>query len=294
MRSLIAFFLKVWAHFLCFLPRRFVRWLGSFIGFLWIDLFKVRRKVILDNLKIAYPEWSDLERQHVGRESVYNMGRNFSEFFMIPGISQAWIKKNVVVHGAEFVEQAKTKKKGIFFLTLHLGHGDMAANIINLNHCDFYIITKVFKNKFFNDLWFSIRGAHGVKYIDAHGPNNAFEILKALKKNSGIAFVVDQYMGKPYGILTRFFGKNTGTAYGLGLFYQKTKSPVVPVYTYEGEDKKMHLVFEPMMDLEHLLGEDKDQNTKQLTQAFCDKLEQIIRKHPEQWMWVHRRWKKFE
>ena len=170
---------------------------------------------------------------------------------------------------------------------------DVGASSIVMKGQELYLITKRFKAKWFDDMWFSVRGAQGVKYIDAHAPNNAFEILKALKKNAALVFVLDQYMGKPFGIATRFFGKRTGTAYGLALFVQKTKAPVLPTYTFEGDDHKIHVVIEPPLDTEKCLTDDKDQTLVNLTQSFNDKLEEIVRKHPEQWMWVHRRWKDF-
>ncbi|AHZ84052.1 lipid A biosynthesis lauroyl acyltransferase [Bdellovibrio bacteriovorus] len=274
-------------------PRRWLRKSGSWVGFLWFDVFGFRKKIVLDNLKLAFPEWTDQQRKIVGRESVYQLGYNFAEFFFIPSVTPEWIAKNVVFHGWEHVENARAAGKGMFFLTLHLGNGDLACNTIVLNGQSVNLITKRFKTKWFDDLWFSIRGAKGVQYIDAHAPNNAFEILKALKKNSAVVFVLDQFMGRPFGIETSFFGKKTGTAYGLALFVQKTKAPVLPIYTYEGEDKKLHVVVEPAMDTASCVTDDKDQTILNLTQSYCDKLEEIVRKHPEQWMWVHRRWKDF-
>jgi KDO2-lipid IV(A) lauroyltransferase len=85
----------------------------------------------------------------------------------------------------------------------------------------------------------------------------------------------------------------TNAAWNTALFAQKTKAPVLPIYTYEGKDGKVHVVVEPAMDLTQSLVEDKDQTIANLTQSFTDKLESIVRKHPEQWMWVHRRWKDF-
>ncbi|AFY01184.1 lipid A biosynthesis lauroyl acyltransferase [Bdellovibrio bacteriovorus str. Tiberius] len=274
-------------------PRRWLRKSGSWVGFLWFDVFGFRKKIVLDNLKLAFPEWTDKQRKAVGRESVYQLGYNFAEFFFIPSVTPEWIAKNVVFHGWEHVENARAAGKGMFFLTLHLGNGDLACNTIVLNGQSVNLITKRFKTKWFDDLWFFIRGAKGVQYIDAHAPNNAFEILKALKKNSAVVFVLDQFMGRPFGIETSFFGKKTGTAYGLALFVQKTKAPVLPIYTYEGKDKKLHVVVEPAMDTASCVTDDKDQTTLNLTQSYCDKLEEIVRKHPEQWMWVHRRWKDF-
>jgi KDO2-lipid IV(A) lauroyltransferase len=293
MKLLVSFFVKIGIFFSGLLPRKVLRLSGSWIGFLWFDVFGFRKKIVLDNLQTAFPEWTDAQRKAVGRESVYQLGYNFGEFFFIPSMSAKWVQENVIFEGWENVEKARAAGKGMFFLTLHLGNGDLAANAISLKGQEICIITKRFKTQWFNDLWFAIRGAQGVKYIDAHGPTNAFDILKALKRNAALVFVLDQYMGKPFGVATTFFGKRTGTAYGLALFAQKAKSPVLPIYTYEGEDGKVHVVVEPAIDLSPYVSEDKDQTVAKLTQAFTDKLEAIIRKHPEQWMWVHRRWKDF-
>lgn len=294
MRTFIGFFLKVLSNILYFLPRSWVRGLGKFIGFLWIDVFGIRRDVIMTNLEIAFPGMPPEQKNKIARQSVYTMGESFSEFFLIPALDEAWVQKNVIFEGVENLEKARALDKGIYFLTLHLGNGDLGANVIAMKFMEVNIITKIFKNKFFNDLWFSIRGAKGVGYIEAHGPSTPFDILKAIKRKAAVVFVVDQFMGKPYGIPTLFFGKQTGTAYGLALFAQKTRSPVVPVYTYQGDDQKVHVVFEPMIDIAPLIGEDKEKTLADLTQSFCDKIEGIIRKHPGQWMWVHRRWKEFE
>jgi KDO2-lipid IV(A) lauroyltransferase len=288
MNLLIKFFVKILVFIYSLLPRSWVRKSGAWLGFLWFDVFGIRKDVILQNLEIAFPEWSPEKKTSIGRESVYNMGYSFAEFFTIPSMDKKWIEKNVVFHGWEYLEQAKKLNKGVLFLSLHLGNGDLASNAISLRGQDVVIITKRFKTEWFDKLWFSVRGAQGVQYIDAHGPNNAFEILKALKRNAGLTFVLDQYMGKPFGIEANFFGRPTGTAYGLALFAQKTKAPVLPIYTYEGQDQKLHIVFEPAMDTQGCVVDDsKDQTIKNLTQAFNDKIESIVRKHPDQWMWVH-------
>lgn len=294
MKLLVKFFVKVLCFISSLFPRTWLRKSGAWLGFLWFDVFGFRKKIIMDNLSIAFPDWSEEKKRQVGRESVYHLGYNFGEFFYIPSITPEWIEENVVYEGWENVEKARALGKGMFFLSLHMGNGDLSASAIAMKGQELYLITKSFKTQWFNDLWFSIRGAKGVKYIDAHGSNNAFEILKGLKKNAALVFVLDQYMGKPFGIATTFFGKRTGTAYGLALFTQKTKAPVLPVYGYEGDDKKLHVVFEPALETASCVTEDKDQTILNLTQAFNNKLEEIVRKHPEQWMWVHRRWKDFQ
>lgn len=294
MKFLIRSLFRFLAFFLSLLPRSFVRWLGSGIGFLWVDLLRVRRKVIFGNLDIAFPEWSKEKKTQVGRESVYNMGRGFFEFFTIPYLDERWLQNSVVFEGEENLKKALEKGKGILALSLHLGQGDLAASAIVMQGYPVTIITKVFKNKFFNDLWFSFRGAQGVQYIDAHGDKTSFDILKTLKRQEIVIFVLDQFMGKPYGIATHFFGRKTGTAYGLSLFALRTKAPVVPIYTYEGQDGKMHVVFDPEVPVQDLASDDKEASTLAITQRFNDKIEEVVRKYPEHWMWVHRRWKDFD
>jgi KDO2-lipid IV(A) lauroyltransferase len=271
-----------------------VRKLGGVIGFFWVDFFRIRRDVIFGNLQIAFPDWSEEKRRKVGRASVYNMGHGFFEFFTVPHLNQKWLENHVIFEGEENLRKAREQGRGILALSLHLGNGDLGSSAIVMKGQPVTIITKVFKNPFVNDLWFSFRGAQGVKYINAHGDKTSFDILKTLKRQEAVFFVLDQFMGKPYGIETRFFGKKTGTAYGLSLFAMRTKAPVLPIYTYEGADNKMHVVFEPEVSILDLVGEDKGASTLAITQRFNDKIEEVVKKHPEQWMWVHRRWKDFE
>ncbi|MFP5518856.1 MAG: lysophospholipid acyltransferase family protein [Bdellovibrionia bacterium] len=294
MRSFVTWLMIKWGKLLGHLPRYVVRAPGILIGFLWFDLLRLRKQIVLENLKIAFPEKSQGDRNLIARRSIYNLAYNFTEFFAVPGMDQEWRKRNIVWEGVENLRAAQQKNKGVFLLSMHLGNADAAANAIASELSELYLITKVFKNKLLNNMWFAIRGYHGVNYIDAHGPNNAFEILKALKKKAAVVFVLDQYMGPPYGIPTTFFGKRTGTAYGLALFVQKTQAPVVPVYPYEGEDGKIHIVFLPEVDTSSLISDDKNQTTKLMTQRFTDEIEACVRRHPEQWMWVHRRWKFIE
>lgn len=293
MKSLTKSFIRGFSFVLFLLPRSLTRSLGAVIGFLWVDLLRVRRRVIMDNLRIAFPEWSEEKRLKVGRASVYNMGRGFFEVFLVPHLNQKWLEQEVVFEGEERLKSALQQGRGILALSLHLGNGDVGSSAIVMKGYALSIITKVFKNKFMNDLWFSFRGGQGVGYIDAHSDKNSFEILKALKRQEIVVFVLDQFMGRPYGIATTFFGKRTGTAYGLALFAVKTKAPVLPIYTYEGQDRKIHVVFGPEIPVQELVTDDRDGSLLAITQRFNDKIEEVIKEHPEQWMWVHRRWKDF-
>lgn len=263
--------------------------LGRVLAFLWFDFFRIRRQVILDNITMAFPHLSESEKVEIGRESMQVLCRSFFDVMLIPTLDSQWVQKNVVFEGREIVDRYKDKS-GVLFLTLHMGSGDLAAAAISQAVLPCSLISKRFRNSFLDEFWFSLRGRARTEFIDAHSQRNAFEILAALKKRRAVVFVLDQFMGKPYGVETEFFGHKTGTAYGLALFAKKTELPVVPVYTYWGENGQMRIKFcEPVAT-----GPDLSQTNEQMTNRFNQALEKIITQHPGGWMWVHRRWKTFE
>ncbi len=276
------------------LPSRTNLVLGKILAFLWVDVFRVRRQVIFQNLELALPQLSQIEKQRIARQCMQNMCRSFFDVIKIPSLSDQWIKDHVIIEGLDNLKLAQKEKKGILFLSLHLGSGDLAGAIISRDILPSFIITKRFKNKFLDAFWFELRGASKTQFIDAHAKRNAFDILAALKRQFGVVFVLDQFMGMPYGVESSFFGHKTGTAYGLALFAKKTQAPVICIHTYWGTSDKLHICFGERIDLSAFSGDDDETYKCRATNRFNLELENIIRQHPEHWMWVHRRWKKFE
>lgn len=276
------------------IPISVLNTVGDFLAWLWFDVLKVRRDVIDSNLQLAFPDWNEARRKEVGRFSVRTLTRSFTQMFKIPRVNAKWIAENAIIEGEQYLRDAMAKGKGCYALSMHVGCGDMAFAVFAKRNWPVVLISKKFKNRLLNDYWFYVRGISGARFIDPHSPNNAFDILREIKNKNIVTFVLDQFMGKPFGVETKFFGHSTGTAYGLALFAQKTKSPVIPVYTYWDDNKKLHLVFEPEVQIEQLITEDKDANLVNITQKFNDVIESVVRRHPQHWMWVHKRWKVFE
>lgn len=281
------------AFFLSLFPRRWLWAWGVFMGWLWWDVFRFRRFTLYRNITIVFPDLPKAERVRLIKRSLSWLGYNFFETLLIPGMDEEWVRKWVVFEGLENLDRAHAQKKGALLLSLHLGNGDIAAVALPVLGRKLNLISKRFKVKWANDFWFGMRERKGTKLIEPHSKNNAFEILKALKANEAVTFVIDQFMGRPYGIPTTFFGRPTATAYGLALFAMKTGAPVIPVWTYHDEDLRIHVAFGPPVEIEHF-SDDKDLQMKGMTQKYNSVLEKLILAHPEQWMWVHRRWKHWE
>lgn len=283
------FRLLPWGFNICF---------ARVLAVIWFDVFRIRRKVIFDNLDIAFKDLSKTEKQRIARRSIQSTMRSFFDIMRIPSLNlntsrvdREWINNNVVFHG---LENQQTFDRGVLFMSLHLGSGDIAAAIVSEVVRPISLITKRFKNKFVDQFWFSLRSQAKTRFIDPHVANNAFEILRALREKRGITFVVDQFMGMPFGIETSFFGKNTGTAYGLAVFAMKTKAPVIPLYTRWDSSQKLHIYFEAPIDLSPYITDDIEVSKVTITNHFNSILEKIISRYPEDWMWIHRRWKTFE
>lgn len=263
--------------------------IAFFIAVLWWDILRLRRSVVLDNLGKAFPNMSEPEKVKMGRQSIYHLGLNFVEFFYFPFIDTRWVEKNVEFKGLENVDRALEGGRGAILLGLHLGNGDLA--MVGLCHADHpvFLISKLFKSKWLNDLWFDLRGRHGIQFIDPE--KSTFEILRALRKNERVVFVLDQFMGPPVGVKTSFFGHETGTALGLALIAERVGSPVIPSYSYRRQGNKMVVELLPPVPL--VKGETRDETLQKTTQAYNDKIQEIVQSYPEQWMWLHKRWKPF-
>jgi KDO2-lipid IV(A) lauroyltransferase len=262
-----------------------------FFVFIFFDLFHFRHKVILDNIKIAFPDLSSYDKLKIARKHVFYLFYNFFEFCLFPQINETWIKRNIIFDDVSELEKALDLKKGVLILSLHLGHGDMGISMLAHRGLSLSVISKHFKYAWLNDFWFGTRKRFGAHFIDPHGRNTSFDILKALKKNEAVIFVIDQYMGPPYGLETTFFGVKTGTAYGLALFALKTKVPVIPVFTYRDAQMRNHIRALPPVQFEECAT--KDETLLSMTQKYNYILEDIIRKYPEHWLWLHRRWKRY-
>lgn len=290
MRRLGSLFSYAAAWLWSFLPWSCNKFFARALAFTWISVLRIRRDVIYSNLEIAFPGMKDSEKKRLAKSSMFSLSRSFFDVIRIPYLTDSWIDENVVFEGKTLIEGIKASPSGNFFLSLHIGSGDLAGAIVSSRIKPLTLISKRFSNRFLDAFWFGLRERSDTLFINAHAKNNAFDILAALKKGRGVVFVLDQFMGRPYGLPTEFFGVKTGTAYGLALFVKKTQKPVYPLYTYWDENDKLHICIDEPIDLGDYLSE----TNEVITNKFNTVLEKIISRHPEHWMWVHKRWKLYE
>jgi KDO2-lipid IV(A) lauroyltransferase len=289
MKTLFKNIFYIFAFLIFKSPPWFKEFLAAGIGILWFDILRIRRAVALSNIPNAFPEVSLKKATQIARASVIQMGRTIVDFNTLVWISPTQLRKSVEFEGLDYIDKALQQNKGVIVLGCHIANGDFGVLALSNFGYPMHLISKRFSNLWLDDIWFSVRGRFGTQFIAPR--NSSYEILKALKKNACVIFVLDQFMGPPLGARTVFFGRETGTAMGLALFAQKTGAPVVPCYSKRREDGRYVVCFEPEVPFEDV--GDKNKNVQYMTQKYTDRVEAIVRRYPEQWLWIHRRWKVF-
>ncbi len=286
--QLLAWLGKGLAFIIQSLPYPLQKFIGHVLGHLWFDVLRIRRDVISKNLNIAFPEWDEKKKIQVGRASCHNLGMTLVEFCRIPFVSKK-TQIDFIIEGLDRLNAAKNQGRGVILLTLHLGNIDWAATGLAVYGQPLTIISKEFSVKWLNNLWFGVRRQLGTKFIAPR--NSSLTILRSLKAGETVVFVLDQYMGPPIGIKTRFFGVETGTAMGLAILAGRSQSPVMPAYSYRLPDGRTYVGIDK--EIPFVESANKGDTIRDMTQIYTDQLEKYVRQYPEQWMWVHRRWKKF-
>lgn len=288
MKLLIGWLGKAVSAVVFFGPYFMVRFYAAVLAFLWFDLFRIRRDVVDSNIKIAFPEMTKRERARLGRKNLRHLGINFLEFCYMPFLNKSNYARHFEFHGQENIDRVLAKKKGVILLTLHLGNGDMASAGLALHGYPIVVLSKYFKLKWLNDLWFGLREKFGTEFIPAR--DSSFPILKALKRGKSIAIPLDQFTGPPIGVRTTFFGVETGTAAGMAVMAERSGAPVLLIHTVRLPDGRCSVTWGKEIPVPLFEGE----TSEQITQRFNDELEALVRMKPEQWMWIHRRWKKYK
>jgi Kdo2-lipid IVA lauroyltransferase/acyltransferase len=283
MKRWIGWFGRACSWLLYIAPAFVRRAIGSALAFLWFDVLRIRRDVALGNLRIAFPDWDERMRVRVARHSIHNLGWNLTEYCYFPFLTRENLGQTFEFEGLEIYERAAAKGKGVLLLTLHLGNGDLGCAGLALKGIPMVLVSKFFTFKWLNDLWFGMRARAGIRFIPPR--NSSYTILKALKKGAAVAIPLDQFTGPPIGVRTTFFGRETGTGAGLAVMAERSGAAVVSVYTVRLANGR-HLI-----RFSRELGNSGD--VEALTQSYNDELESLVRAHPEQWMWIHKRWKRF-
>ena len=270
------------------LPRSLSR--AAAIALSWtICLIHVRlRHVGMRNLKLAFPEKTRRERARILRGVFTSLGRQLAEVCLFPTYTLENVGKVVVYDGFENFERALARGKGVLFLTAHLGGWELSAFTHSLYGHPLHIVMRPLDNVYLDSLMRRYRTMHGNSTVDKD--DFVRGLLSAMKAGETVGILMDTNMTPPQGVFTDFFGIPACTASGLARIALRTDAAVVPGFTvWDPGLRKYRLRFDPALKLIRTGNDDADVVAN--TALFTKVIEEYVRKYPDQWLWVHRRWK---
>jgi KDO2-lipid IV(A) lauroyltransferase len=269
------------------LPLRAVQKVGGAIGEFVGATLGYRRGVALDNLRHGFPEKEEKDIQQIMRGSFRNVGIALFELMLVPRLNASTFKDIIHPANPQIIQNAYAKGKGVVLLTAHFGNWEFIAQSVPVwTGIPVLAIVKSQSNRYIDRQINLSR----MKFGNAAVPmeNAVRELLNALHEGKAVGIVADQTAAKE-SIWVPFFGREVPTYEGPAMFCLKTRAPLIMGFPVRGLDGRYSVQFEEVKfdDLKSYTKE----NILELTKRHVAVTERIIRQYPEQWMWMHKRWK---
>jgi KDO2-lipid IV(A) lauroyltransferase len=269
------------------LPRPLARSFAAGAMRIFYALLPVLRKTAEVNLRIAFPDWRKAQRGAVIRGMLRNLGWMAAEFARFPKYSKENIEQLVVLDGHENFLEGQRRGKGVLYLTGHIGAWELSSFAHALYGFPLHYMARRIDNQRIDALVNGYRCLSGNRPIFKN--ESARVMLKVLKDAGTIGILADQNTMPEEATFVDFFGMAASTTTGIARVALHTGAAVVPGYTvWDERIRKYILRFEPPVEL--IRTGDMERDVLENTQRFTKVIEEIVRKYPEQWVWVHGRW----
>jgi Kdo2-lipid IVA lauroyltransferase/acyltransferase len=259
---------------------------GKCLGLVIYYFIPIRKKVTLDNLRIAFPEKPIKELKRIARRAYINFSLNMIEFMLLPQITPDYLKKHMTFVNPELLEQMHKEGKGTICITGHFGNWELLGAAIVARGFPMTGIVKEQSNKRVDRLINQYRNKVGIGHLYLGMAVRG--VLKSLKNNMFVALVADQDAHNE-GVFVDFMGRPSSTAPGPAIFAIKTGAPIV-FGSAVRVNTTDHVIYLEKIDHSDLNGL-TEKNIHELTQRHAKVLEKSIRKWPDHWFWMHKRWK---
>jgi KDO2-lipid IV(A) lauroyltransferase len=246
------------------------------------------RRIGEKNLALAFPDLPLSQRRRIIKGVFVNLGRLLGEFSQLPKLTRENIKEVVVYDGFENYAESARRGKGTLYLTAHFGAWELCPFAHAVYGHPLKFVVRPIDNPLIDRVINSFRMLSGNQIIEKREALR--EILKALKKNEAVGILIDQNATLDAGVFVPFFGIPACTTTSIATIALRTGATVLPgVLIWDDKLRKHRLRFEPPVDLIETGNLQYDIAVN--TALFNQILEGLVRKYPDQWLWVHRRWK---
>jgi KDO2-lipid IV(A) lauroyltransferase len=270
------------------MPRWLARRMGSALAALLLRLTPKLRRTAEFNLKLAFPDWTADRRRDTLREMTRSLGWMAAEFARMPRYTAEDIERAIVLDGHENFLAGQRRGKGVLFLTAHLGAWELSSYAHALYGHPLHFMARPLDNRRLDGLVNRYRGFSG--NVPVFKNQSARAVLKVLKAAGTVGILADQNTMPDEGAFVDFFGTPASTTTGIARMALHTGAAVVPSYAvWDPAIRKYRLRFEPPLEL--IRSGDAERDVLENTRRYAKVTEEIIRKYPGQWVWIHARWK---
>lgn len=257
------------------------------IALFFYYLIPIRKETVIENLKNAYPDYSEKKIKEISFQCYRSFAVTLVEILYMPYMSSEMMKNSTLIKNQNLVKEKYNLGKGVVLLSAHFGNWEYiaAAFAIKLN-IPFSVVVKSQRNPYVTEWLNNSRIMWGNKIVPLGV--SIRQIYKELKNKNIVAMIADQ-RGPAEGVRVHFFGRPASIYTGPAALALKTGAPILMGIAVRQPD--FSYITEMVEISTENLPEDEDEKIKEISQRHTNYLEEMIRKHPEQWFWMHKRWK---
>lgn len=267
-------------------PDALVSAIGTGIGVMFWAVDRGHRRLAFRQLRAAFPAKTDTECHQIARRTFIHFGRSLTALLKFSTLSQDQMRARVVFDGEDRARQAFAKGKGVLFITGHFGFWELHGLAHSLIMPPTAVLARRLDNPLLHDLLERVRSATGNSVIYRQGAVR--RVMRALQDNLGVAILIDQHIQPKDAVTVTFFGRPASTTSAVAALALRTGAPVIPVFGLQRPDGRYRMVYEhPIEPPSH----DSADPVTEFTQRCTDVLEMYVRRHPDLWLWMHRRWR---
>jgi KDO2-lipid IV(A) lauroyltransferase len=262
----------------------------KFLLMLYYHVAARRRLIALHNLRCAFPEKDMEELVRIAKGVYRNLAITAAEFFSMPSITRENLHEWVEMEGLEHFEAGVAQGKGLLTIIAHFGNWELMPVTVPL-FLKFlkpsYIVYRPLDSPLLDNMVEHVRTINGNEMIPKGGSGK--RIMELLKENHAIAILSDQNVAAREGVFVDFFGRPACTGVGLAVLALRSGAPVLPMFMARQKSGKYKFIMKPLVEISRTGDYEKD--LFENTQRFTKVVEDVIREYPDQWFWIHQRWK---
>ncbi len=257
--------------------------IGDGLGWLAWHLVRRDRQKALSMIEIAMPDAKPEDRQRIVRACFRHLGTSLMEVAWLPNLDKARADRLVEWEGLEHLEAAVAHERGVVLFTGHCGNWEWMAAAIALAGFRMNVIAREIEESRFNDYIVASRARFGIDTIGRGSSSSAREIIRTLRGGSILGVLIDQNI-RTEVVKVPFFGHPAPTPVGPAKLAVKSEAVVIAGFA-ERRDGRHHIRFEPPIDTREI------RDPREITRIMTESIEAQVRRVPEQWVWMHKRWR---